>query len=294
MKSSTSSRPVVRYFDVISSDGTRIRAWTNDADGPPVLLCNGLGTSPYAWPALLRPDCGARVVSWFHRGIGGSARPGDPRRVDVDAHLEDAHAVMQAAGLDRATLVGWSLGVNLAFELAVRSPEKVDAVLAVAGVPGDTFATMLGPARVPGPIARTATVSAARSVGIAGPVLTPVVQRLRHLPYLADVIRHSGLMLPRADRTAAAATVQAFLDVDWRWYMHLAVHASRHERVSLSRVTQPVTFVAGRWDVLAGARQMRSAAERIPGARYVRLNASHFVALEHPDEVHAELLALLD
>jgi pimeloyl-ACP methyl ester carboxylesterase len=283
----------VRRFDVLSDDGTRLQAWTNDADGPAVLLCNGLGTSPYAWPALLRPDCGVRVVSWFHRGIGGSERPRDRRRVDIDAHLEDARAVMQAAGIDHAVLVAWSIGVNVAFELAVREPERVDAVLAVAGVPGDTFATMLGPVRMPSTLARTTTVSAARLIGLAGPALTPVTRRLHHVPGLFDAVRHTGFVMPRAESTATAATLKAFLEVDWRWYMHLARHAARHERVSLSQVRQPVTMIAGRWDLLAGARQMRSAAERIPGARYVELNASHFVALEHPDEVHGELLALL-
>ena len=58
------------------------RAWTNDPDGaidgPTVVLCNGLGTGPWAWPALLRPDCGVRVVSWNHRGTGGSDRPARP------------------------------------------------------------------------------------------------------------------------------------------------------------------------------------------------------------------------
>jgi pimeloyl-ACP methyl ester carboxylesterase len=38
---------------------------------------------------------------------------------------------------------------------------------------------------------------------------------------------------------------------------------------------------------------MRTAAERIAGATYVRLNASHFVAMERPDEVHDLLLDLL-
>ena len=40
----------LRFYPVTSADGTRLAAWTNDADGPTVLLCNGLGTSPYAWP----------------------------------------------------------------------------------------------------------------------------------------------------------------------------------------------------------------------------------------------------
>ena len=71
------------FDDVLSDDGTRLRAWTNDpdgtVDGPTVVLCNGLGTSPWAWPALLDPDCGVRVVSWNHRGTGGSDRPADPQ-----------------------------------------------------------------------------------------------------------------------------------------------------------------------------------------------------------------------
>ncbi|MGH8964840.1 MAG: alpha/beta fold hydrolase, partial [Actinomycetes bacterium] len=62
-------RLALRFYDVTSADGTRIKAWTNDADGPTVLLCNGLGTNAYAWPALLRPDCGVRVISWNHRGV---------------------------------------------------------------------------------------------------------------------------------------------------------------------------------------------------------------------------------
>jgi hypothetical protein len=54
-----SGRESLRFYDVVSADGTRLRAWTNDADGPTVLLCNGLGTSPYAW----RP-CSAPTVEY--------------------------------------------------------------------------------------------------------------------------------------------------------------------------------------------------------------------------------------
>ena len=50
----------LRYYDVTSPDATRLRAWTNDVEGPTVLLCNGLGTNPFAWPSLLDPNCGVR------------------------------------------------------------------------------------------------------------------------------------------------------------------------------------------------------------------------------------------
>ncbi len=39
---------------------------------------------------------------------------------------------------------------------------------------------------------------------------------------------------------------------------------------------------------------MRTAADRIEGATYVELPGSHFLGLEHPDEVHALLLELLE
>ena len=132
---SAEAPPSLRFYDVDSPDGTRLRAWTNDVDGPPVLLCNGLGTNPYAWPALLRPDCGVRAISWNHRGVGGSARPAEEDRVGIDAFVEDALAVLDDAGLASAVVAGWSIGVNTAFELAVRHPERVTGLFAVAGVP---------------------------------------------------------------------------------------------------------------------------------------------------------------
>ena len=57
------------------ADGTRLRAWCNDGDGAPVLLCNGLGAPPAAWPRIVGRDSGFRVVTWSHRGLAGSERP---------------------------------------------------------------------------------------------------------------------------------------------------------------------------------------------------------------------------
>jgi pimeloyl-ACP methyl ester carboxylesterase len=48
----------------------------------------------------------------------------------------------------------------------------------------------------------------------------------------------------------------------------------------------PTSFVAGKYDLLASAHDMRTAADRIPDAEYVVLRGSHFIQLEHPDVVH--------
>lgn len=283
----------LRYYDVVSQDGTRLRAWTNDADGPAVLLCNGLGTNPYAWPALLRRDCGVRVVSWNHRGVGGSERPADPTRVRVADFVDDAVAVLDDAGLDRVPLVGWSIGVNTMFELALLHPDRVAGLFAVCGVPGGTFASMGAPIFLPRPVRRPLTVGLTRVLERAGGALTPLTSRLPVGHRSAWALAHSGFMLPGAESDAVARAVREFLTTPVDWYMHLALAASRHRRVSLRGVRVPTAFIAGTWDVLASAHDMRTAAERIPGATYTELPASHFVQLERPHEVHEHLVAFL-
>ncbi|QIG42243.1 alpha/beta hydrolase [Nocardioides anomalus] len=290
--------PSISYRDVLSDDGTRLTAWTNDpdgvVDGPTVVLCNGLGTGPWCWPALLRPDCGVRVVSWNHRGTGGSDRPEDPAHCGIEAFVEDALSVMDHFGIDQAPLMGWSMGVNTMFELAFRHPERVTGLFAVAGVPGDTFATMLAPLRLPRPVARALTVNTARVLELAGRALTPISSRLPVGPRGVAVLSHSGFMLPVADAEVTANAVREFLMTPIEWYMHLALATSEHARVSLSRLRVPAAFVAGRWDVLAGSRDMASAARRIDGATYVELDGSHFLQLEQPETVHELLLEFLE
>lgn len=284
----------LRFYKVTSGDGTELQAWTNDVAGPTVLLCNGLGTNPYAWPALLDPDCGVRVISWNHRGTGGSARPTDRHHVGIDSFVEDAIAVLDSAGIKSCTVMGWSMGVNTAFELATLHPDRVDGLFAVAGVPGGTFSSMLAPLGVPRALRGAITVNAARLMRLLGKPASVVTTRLPVGPKTVAVLSHTGFMLPVADAELTAATVREMLATPVDWYMHLAVETSKHLRVSLRDIRVPTTFVAGHWDVLASSEDMRTAAERIPGARYVEFSASHFVAMEKPDEVHELLLDLLD
>lgn len=283
----------LRFYDVTSADGTRLRAWTNDVDGPTVLLCNGLGTNPYAWPALLDRDCGVRVISWNHRGTGGSDRPADPDRIDVAAFVDDAVAVLDDAGIERCVVAGWSFGVNTAFELASLHPERVSGIFAVAGVPGGTFSSMGAPLLLPRPVRRPIAMGVTATLERLGPLVTPVTSRLPVGPVTAGVLMHSGFMLPAQNPADVRRAVKEFLTTPVDWYMHLARAAARHPRVSLRTIRVPTTFVAGRWDVLASSHDMRTAAERIPDAAYLELPGSHFLQLEHPETVHEQLLMLM-
>ncbi|MFC7617037.1 alpha/beta fold hydrolase [Actinokineospora soli] len=88
----------MREHPLLAADGTRLLGWQTESAGPPVLLCPGLGTIPEAWPALLLPSSGVRVLSWYHRGTMGSDRPADPTRITLADHVSDALAVLDAAG----------------------------------------------------------------------------------------------------------------------------------------------------------------------------------------------------
>jgi pimeloyl-ACP methyl ester carboxylesterase len=190
--------------------------------------------------------------------------------------------------------MGWSMGVNTSFELATRHPERVRGLFAVAGVPGGTFATMLGPFHLPHVVAGAIAVTAARALHHGGRALNPVARRLPIGPRAIAAISHSGFMFPVADRELTAVAVREFLQTPVDWYFHLALHTSRHARVRLSGIEVPAFFVAARWDVLSGARDMHTAAERMREATYVELEGTHFLQMERPDEVHALLLEFLE
>ena len=80
-------------FDFTSSDGTKVVGWRNDtasdSDALPVVISNGLGTPPTAWPTVIEPSSGFRVATWYYRGTGGGDRPADPSHVQVEDHVED-------------------------------------------------------------------------------------------------------------------------------------------------------------------------------------------------------------
>ena len=84
------------YRSVASVDGTNLRAWDNDGRGIPVVISNGLGTPHDAWPSINRQTEIYRVVTWDHRGLGGSDRPTDESRIAIADHTDDLLAVMDS------------------------------------------------------------------------------------------------------------------------------------------------------------------------------------------------------
>jgi pimeloyl-ACP methyl ester carboxylesterase len=111
----------------IRHDGADIWFATFGAGPPVVLLHGGLGHSGnwgHQVPALLRS--GRRVVLVDSRGHGRSTR--DARPYSYELMASDVLAVMDAAGLAKAALVGWSDGACTALVLARQAAERISGV----------------------------------------------------------------------------------------------------------------------------------------------------------------------
>ncbi|HKN98085.1 MAG TPA: alpha/beta hydrolase [Pseudonocardiaceae bacterium] len=285
----------MREHEIHSADGTVIRVWRTGGHGRDVLLCPGLGTMPEAWPYLDGPDARRwRVHSWYHRGTLGSARPADPSRIRLADHVTDALAVLDDAGVERAVVMGWSAGAGVACELAVRYPDRVSGLLLVAGAPGDPFPGLFGVLGLPAVVQRGMASSVAQVVRAAGPVLNAILHRLPVNPVTAALVRHSGVMLPASRTADVVAAGRRFLSHDWGWYGQLALALAGEPGPDLAGVSCPVTVLAGRYDLIADPKRVARAVGALPQARIRVLPTSHFLPLEAPVELAAELDLLVE
>ena len=118
------------------ADGVRL-AYDVTGDGPPVVLLHAGIVDRGMWDEVvpLLAD-GHQVIRYDARGFGESSRPPD----GPFARWEDLFAVMDAAGVSRAHLVGVSQGAETALDATLAAPQRVDhLVMCGSGLPGWDF-----------------------------------------------------------------------------------------------------------------------------------------------------------
>jgi len=110
-------------------------AWERRGSGLPLVLIHGLGYARWGWePVADRLAERFEVILLDNRGIGESDAPPGPYTVAEMA--ADTLRVMDEASIERAHLVGTSLGGMIAQELALAAPERVDKLVLVSTTPG--------------------------------------------------------------------------------------------------------------------------------------------------------------
>src|SRR4051812_28620258 len=112
----------------IAGGGSLSYVVDGDARRPALLLAHALGTTRHLWNAQLSAFTHRfRVVAYDTRGHGASSAP--PGEYTIEQLGRDVLSVLDAAGVERATICGASLGALTAIWLARHAPERVVGII---------------------------------------------------------------------------------------------------------------------------------------------------------------------
>jgi pimeloyl-ACP methyl ester carboxylesterase len=138
---------------VLSIGGLRI-AVRRTGSGDPVLLLNGMSRPMESWAVFADALAGRTVIAFDGPGVGASATPVIPYSMPMLA--DTATGVLDALGIEKADVIGYSHGGAVAQQLAIGHPTRVNRLVllatacgvgAVPGHPRDVTRTLLTPNR---------------------------------------------------------------------------------------------------------------------------------------------------
>ena len=276
----------MREHRVETFDGVSL-AWYEAGDGPTVALANGIGVDRRGlMPQVLHLARRFRVVLWDYRGVGGSGPLPSGRSLSMARHARDLAVVLDAAGAERAALVGWSMGVDVVLELMRVRPDRVWSLVLCCGGSSRLAEQLVGVPGV-GPAARALLRVAARAH-------VPIERAVRlgaGSSLIAPLAVRAGLLGRDADRRVFADQARSVAACDMRTYLGTMAELLRAECDDvLPLLSVPTLVVAGERDRLVRLATARELAARIPGARlFVVPGASHFCVLERPRLVNLEV-----
>jgi pimeloyl-ACP methyl ester carboxylesterase len=251
-------------------------------DGPPLVLVHGSGMSASTWAPLMPYLRTNRLIAFDLPGFGLS----DP--FDYSGRPLRSHAVAQltsllgALGLERAPVVGTSLGGMWALCLALDAPDRVEGVaslgvpaVALAGMHGDAAFTALSTPGLRQLIVRLGSPSVAttRRVLARGAIGPHAAERA---PEGFFEVIDEGMRQP-GYRTAMLT------------HMQLAMRFGRPRPENflsdseLRRLTVPVLMIWGDQDPYGGPEIGRRACELIPDARLEIIPGRHAPFLDDPE-----------
>jgi 3-oxoadipate enol-lactonase len=256
----------------VVSSGVKL-FWEEEGSGEPILMIMGLSFTLDMWfrvrPALSKRY---RLILFDNRGVGRSETPRGPYSIRQMA--EDAVAVMNAAGVSSAYVMGASMGGMIAQELALRHPERVRALML-----GCTSGGALG-SKWPD-LSRLST-----SIGLAK---TWEEREWRISPLLySDSTPKERIAEDIAVRTRFPQLPSGFLSqfaaiLTWNSYRRL------------SGIQVPTLVMHGDEDRLLPMENGLRVARRIPGAQFVRIpGAGHVLSTDQPDLVDEQVFRFLD
>jgi pimeloyl-ACP methyl ester carboxylesterase len=240
---------------------TRI-AWYERGDGPPLLMLMGTGSTMAEWdPALLRLLArDHRLILFDYPGVG---RSGPWRGDSFDSLADTTAGLMDAIGVPRADVLGWSMGGFVAQRLAVDHPERVESLILAGTNPGGHRA-VLGTRR-----AQRIDSKPNPSDALILHELYPPNRQAEGRRFLRRLVTASRSGEIPNDFQVPAATTDAQVAAEDPW---LRSDRNYHE---LGGLDVPTLATAGRRDPVVPPINLRRIAGQIPGARLAIFPGAH-------------------
>lgn len=274
----TANGPAEPTLRTVDGPAGPLAVWEWPGGEPAALLLHGVGNYGRYWDAFAEAVAGRlRLVAPDARGHGDSARPEDGYA--AADFVADAVAILDARRIDRALVVGHSMGGYHATMLAAAQPERVRGLVIVDA----------GPEALPEGAERARRLSLGRPDSFADHVEAEAYLRRTSPGYDDSVYANRLRWLFREEAGRLA----------WRSSAHALsrIFAGSPDRTGAwsraGSITAPTLLVRGsRSPVLA-----RETAERlvaaIRGARLVELDAGHNVPLDRPGGLAEAVVAFV-
>jgi pimeloyl-ACP methyl ester carboxylesterase len=251
--------------------------------GPNLVLIHGMINSSRHWEDVAERLAGSyRVIAPDLIGHGDSATPrGD---YSLGAHAASIRDLLATIGVERATIVGHSLGGGVAMQFFYQFPQRTERLgLISSGGLGDDVSPLLRAAALPGSGALLRLASSRRVVdglNVAGIRLRASGNRKG--VYLEAVARALRPLGDEGSRRAFVETLRAVIDAHGQ-------RVSARDRLYLLG-EMPTLIVWGKRDRTIPVEHGREAAAAIPNCRFEILpRAAHFPNLEDPEGLAAAL-----
>ena len=239
-------------------------------DAPVLVLSNSIGSTSAMWdPQMPVLSERFRVVRYETRGHAGAPVPAGPYTIaDLGG---DVVALLDRLGVERAHVVGLSLGGMTGMWLAANAPERVDRLVAMC-----TSAMLAEEHDWP------ARAKLVREQG-TGAVAQASIERWFTPGFVAanpDTVARLRATLADTPPEGYAGCCDAIAGMDLL--------------DAIESVAAPTLVIAGRQDPATPPPHAERIAERIPGARLELVDAAHLANIELADDVTALTLAHLE
>jgi pimeloyl-ACP methyl ester carboxylesterase len=282
--------PGIAQRHVVARDGTRI-GYQVRGEGPCVVLANGLGGTYIAFRYLYEALESYKTICWDYRGLYTSGASADPLANTIAHQVSDLMEILAAEQVTDFVIVGWSMGVQVAYETVRLHPDRVRGMFAINGTYGRAFRTVMGSRFIGRTIPMLLRLIKAQAA-LAG----RATKRIAGSDALISAMKRVGLVSPTIDVEIFRAVAAGFQHIDWRIYSDLLTRLDEHDAEAvLATIRIPVTIATGDKDLMTPPSTAEHMHRAIRGSRLVVIEGgSHYTPVEFPAILVDELGRLLD